>query len=468
MQNFTIENKIKVNQELKKVSFRYHTIITWAAFLLNPIWAISDYFNSSDYFLEFLIFRISISLISLSLFFTKNRFSNHPEILALIPFLGILIQNAYMYSVMDIVALQKHTFAYVALFIGAGMLIIWKPIYSISVIVISFLANIIFFVFNSKLTGNEILLNGGLLVITVALFMIFLIYLRTNLTKKEIIARLALAESNYQLEISKNTIEEKNKDINDSINYALRIQQAIFPPVEKIKANLNDYFILFQPKDIVSGDFYWFNKVQTTHQDGLPNHEVVVVAAVDCTGHGVPGALMSIIGNTILNQSLKELNVNSPADALQYLDRQLANNIHSINDGMDIALCSINQSTMELEYAGANNSLYIVRNKELIEIKADKKAIGGIDTSPNSTKTFTNHAIKLEKEDCIYLFTDGFADQFGGTKGKKLKYKNFQELLLKLNELKMDNQKEELLNYFNDWKGNLDQIDDVLVIGIRV
>jgi sigma-B regulation protein RsbU (phosphoserine phosphatase) len=458
MHNFTIENKLKVSQELKSVSFRYHTIITWVAFLLNPIWAISDYLNASEHFLEFLIFRISISLISLSLFFTKNRFSNHPEILALIPFLGILIQNAYMYSVMDISALQKHTFAYVALFIGAGMLILWKPIYSIIVIIISFLANVLFIALNSKLTVNEILSNGGLLVITVALFMVFLIYLRTNLTKKEI----------HQLEISKNTIEEKNKDINDSINYALRIQQAIFPPIEKINANFKDYFILFQPKDIVSGDFYWFNKVQTTHQDGLPNQEVVVFAAVDCTGHGVPGALMSIIGNTILNQSLKELNVNSPAEALQFLDSQLANNMHSINDGMDIALCSINQSTLKLEYAGANNSLYIIRNKELIEIKADKKPIGGADSTSISTKTFTNHSIQLEKDDCIYLFTDGFADQFGGTKGKKLKYKNFQELLLKFNELNMDNQKDALLNYFNEWKGNLDQTDDVLVIGVRI
>jgi serine phosphatase RsbU (regulator of sigma subunit) len=286
------------------------------------------------------------------------------------------------------------------------------------------------------------------------------------LTKKEIISRLALAASNEELAISKNIIEEKNKDIHDSINYALRIQQAIFPPVEKLKANLKDYFVFFQPKDIVSGDFYWFNKVETTPQDGSPNQEIIVVAAVDCTGHGVPGALMSIIGNTILNQSLKEPKVNTPADALSYLNRQLANNIHSINDGMDLSLCAINQSTMQLQYAGANNSLYIIRNKELIELKPDKQSIGG--THFEKDKIFTNHMFSLEKGDCIYLFTDGYADQFGGEKGKKLKYKNFQNLLIEINDFQMSDQKEKLANYFELWKGNLSQLDDVLVIGIRV
>ena len=466
MQNFSKENKDKVDQELKKAAYKYHTIIAMVAFVLNPIWAVGDYFNSPHHFIDFLIFRLSISLISLVLFFTRKKFYHYPEILAFIPFLGISIQNAYMYSVMDLVELQKHTFAYIALFIGAGMLVIWKPFYSILVVVISIISNVFLIALNSNLSLNEILTHGGLLLTTVAIFTIFLIYLRTNLTKKEIISRLALAASNEELAISKNIIEEKNKDINDSINYALRIQQAIFPPVEKLEANLNDYFVFFQPKDIVSGDFYWFNKVETTPQDGSPNQEVIVVAAVDCTGHGVPGALMSIIGNTILNQSLKEPKVNTPADALSYLNRQLANNIHSINDGMDLSFCAINQLTMQLQYAGANNSLYIVRNKELIELKPDKKSIGGSHFELD--KVFTNHIFELEKGDNIYLFTDGYADQFGGEKGKKLKYKSFQNLLLSISDLKMDIQKSKLEAYFSEWKGELDQVDDVLVIGIRI
>jgi serine phosphatase RsbU (regulator of sigma subunit) len=278
---------------------------------------------------------------------------------------------------------------------------------------------------------------------------------------------LALENSNLELEMKNELIEEKNKDINDSINYAQRIQQAIFPPLLKIEESLKDYFILFQPKDIVSGDFYWFSKLSTTATESKPAEQIIVLAAVDCTGHGVPGALMSIIGSTILNQSITEKSVNSPAEALTYLDRQLSTNLHSINDGMDIAFCAINQTTLQLQYAGANNPIYIIRNNELIEIKSDKIAIGGINEI-GQDKVFTNHTFQLEKNDCIYLFTDGFADQFGGEKGKKLKYKAFQNLLLDISGLPMKNQQKRLEEFFQIWKGKLDQIDDVLVIGVRI
>ena len=175
---------------------------------------------------------------------------------------------------------------------------------------------------------------------------------------------------------------------------------------------------------------------------------------------------MSIIGSVILNQSITEKTVNTPAEALSFLDGQLSNNLNSINDGMDISFYAINQSSLMLQYAGANNSIYIVRQNKLIEIKSDKIAIGG-NNENGSKKVFTNHVYQLEKNDCIYLFTDGFADQFGGDNGKKLKYKSFQNLLIEMGDFSMKEQQQKLVSFFQNWKGDLDQTDDVLVIGIR-
>ncbi len=467
MNKSTTEHVDEAEQELKTFALKYHSIVAWVAIILNPIWVVSDYFNSPHHLIDFFIFRVVVSVIILICVLSRKRFVRFPELMALIPFIGISVQNAYMYSVMGVEELQKHTFAYIALFIGAGMFVLWKPIYSILVVVVSLIANIILFSIFSHLQLSEILVNGGLLTTSVALFTIVLINTRTNLKRKAIVAELALAESKHQLEIKNEIIEEKNKNISDSINYAQRIQQAIFPPIAKIEGSLKDYFILFRPKDIVSGDFYWFSKVHTTPQNNEPAQEVVVIAAVDCTGHGVPRALMSIIGSTILNQSVSEKTVSSPADVLNYLNKQLANNLNSIADGMDMTLCAINQTKMELQFAGANNPIYIVRNKELMEIKPDKMAIGG-DHENFETKEFTNHIIKLEKNDCIYLFTDGYADQFGGEQGKKFKYKNFQKLLLDMQDNDMQDQKHVLNYHFEQWKGELEQVDDILIIGIRV
>ncbi|HEX8515550.1 MAG TPA: SpoIIE family protein phosphatase [Bacteroidia bacterium] len=452
--------------ELNATAYKYHVLIAWVAVGLNPIWAIGDYYTIPEHFNDFLIFRLAVSVLTLIVLLMRKRLKDFPELIALIPFIGISIQNAYMYSVMNIPELQKHTFAYIALFIGAGMFVLWKPVYSISIVVLSFVANIIFFKFNSHLYTSDILINGGMLTTSVALFTILLINTRTNLTKKEIIARLALAESFKQLEEKNEIIEEKNKDISDSINYAQRIQQAVLPPLEKLDAVLKEYFVLYKPKDVVSGDFYWHAKVKTTPPGG-PSHDIVVLAAVDCTGHGVPGALMSIIGSTILNQTVTNAAINTPADALSFLNKEVTKSLNSIKDGMDMALVAINLEKMELQYAGANNPIYIVRNKQFIEIKADKQAIGA-DTENSADKVFKNNIIPLEKGDCIYLFTDGYADQFGGPLGKKFKYKKFQELLVEIQDNTIQEQKH-ILNYHHEqWKGDLEQVDDILVIGVRV
>jgi sigma-B regulation protein RsbU (phosphoserine phosphatase) len=452
---------------LHTTAFKFHVIIAWVAVVLNPIWAVGDYFNAPNHFLDFFIFRIAVSIATVVVLGFRNKLKNKPELIALIPFIGISVQNAYMYSVMNVAELQTHTFAYIALFIGAGMFVLWTPLYSIIVVIVSFVANIILFRLNSQLQVGEILINGGMLTASVALFTILLIYTRTNLTKKEIIARLSLAASNKELEVKNKIILEKSKDIFDSINYAERIQQAMLPTFDRIGQDLKDFFILYKPKDVISGDFYWYANVQTTPASGKGEENIMVIAAVDCTGHGVPGALMSIIGSTLLNQTTTNAAVNTPADALGFLNRQINKTLNSIKDGMDMSLCAINMSKMELEYAGANNPLYIVRQGKLIEIKADKQSIGA-DMEHSEIKTFTNHRFELEKGDCIYLFTDGYADQFGGPAGKKFKYKQFHEVLTDIYEYPMKEQIRILDARHEAWRGTLEQVDDILVIGFRI
>ncbi len=453
--------------ELHATAFKFHVIIAWVAVALNPVWAIGDFYNIPNHFIDFLIFRIVVSIATLGVLAFRKKLKDKPELIALIPFIGISVQNAYMYSVMNAAELQTHTFAYIALFIGAGMFVLWSPLYSIIVVAISFAANIILFKLNSELHVGEILINGAMLTASVAVFTILLIYTRTNLTKKEIIARLSLAKSNEELAVKNKIILDKSKDMFDSINYAERIQHAILPGFDKIGQDLKDFFIYYKPKDVISGDFYWYANVQTTPADGKGEENIMVIAAVDCTGHGVPGALMSIIGSTILNQTTTNAAVNTPADALGFLNRQINKTLNSIKDGMDMSLCAINMSKMQMEYAGANNPVYIVRNGKLIEIKADKQSIGA-DVEHSEVKIFTNHRFDLEKGDCIYMFTDGYADQFGGPAGKKFKYKPFHELLIEIHENSMKDQIQILDARHEAWKGTLEQVDDILVIGFRI
>jgi serine phosphatase RsbU (regulator of sigma subunit) len=457
--------------ELNKSAFKFHVLVAWVAVILNPIWVVGDYLNIPNHFWDFFAFRIVVSALILGTIIFKKHFLKKPQIIALVPFIGISIQNSYMYSVMTIPEIQQHTFAYIALFIGAGMFVLWKTYFSLLVFGLSFLSNIVFFTLFGKLKLADVMINGGLLTLSVAVFTILLIKTRTNLVKKEIISRLALMNSNIQLENKNVIIEAQNKDIKDSLNYAKRIQHAILPPIDQLEDDFKEYFILYKPKDIVSGDFYWYSHTTTTPKDEQESEKVILISAVDCTGHGVPGALMSIIGNAILNQSLKDKAVNSPADALSFLNSQLAKNLTSINDGMDIALCAINKTTMKLYYAGANNPIYIIRKKELIEIKADKQAIGaGVDNYEN--KSFTNHVFDLQKDDSIYLFTDGYADQFGGSEsyrgGKKFKYRQFKELLVQVSDKPMKEQEQIIFQKHLEWKGNLEQVDDILIIGFKI
>lgn len=255
-------------------------------------------------------------------------------------------------------------------------------------------------------------------------------------------------------------LEEKNREITDSITYAKRIQHAILPPDKLIKEKLPNSFVLYKPKDIVAGDFYWLEQ----------KNDTILFAAADCTGHGVPGAMVSVICNNGLNRSVREYGLTDPGAILdktrEIVIEEFSKSEDEVKDGMDIALCSLKleDGGWKLKYAGANNPLWIIRNQEIIETKANKQPIGQFD-NPEPYKT---HELELQKGDTIYIFSDGYVDQFGGEKGKKFKTVAFRELLLSIQAKNMEEQKKIINDTFEAWKGNLEQIDDVCIIGVRV
>jgi len=303
--------------------------------------------------------------------------------------------------------------------------------------------------------------------ILVFLFAVFGIYVFDKFRTR----KLQMAKKSLEEKVQERTEElagknaelaEKNKDITDSIRYAKRIQEAILPPDKIIRKHLPNSFVFAKPKDIVSGDFYWIDK----------KDDLIVFAAVDCTGHGVPGAFMSIVGHNLLSQSLTETTEVVPSLLLDKLNRGVSETLKQtsedtkLRDGMDIALCTINFKLMELQFAGAYNPLFIVRGGEFIEVKGDNIAIGSYVDSQESK--YNNHKIQLQKGDTIYIFTDGYIDQFGGPDGKKFKLNQFKTMLSTLNGVSMDQQKIALEKSIDEWRGVLQQVDDILVIGVRI
>ncbi|MBN2482526.1 MAG: SpoIIE family protein phosphatase [Bacteroidales bacterium] len=272
--------------------------------------------------------------------------------------------------------------------------------------------------------------------------------------EKEMIAK--------QIMEQKEELSVKNKSITDSINYAKRIQTAMLPPYKMLKTIFPSSFILYMPKDIVSGDFYWINTM----------YDKTFLAAVDCTGHGVPGAFMSIIGFELFRKITSIEGLTRPSDILNRLNEDFHEIFKDVDnvvlrDGMDVAFCSIDKNNKILEFAGAFNPLYLIRDDKITEIKGDRFAIG-LDETNFMDQTFKNHIIPLQEEDIIYIFSDGFADQFGGPDGKKYKYRRFKHLLLNLHRLEMEKQREILENNVLEWRGEQEQVDDILIIGIKM
>jgi serine phosphatase RsbU (regulator of sigma subunit) len=313
----------------------------------------------------------------------------------------------------------------------------------------------------------------GLGLAIILVFVVFRSYKQNKKASAIITLQKQQAEMHRDKLQSQNIIiEEKKKEILDSINYAKRIQEAILPPMKEVREHLPESFILYQPKDIVAGDFYWMSVDQFEEEGSNVNSALssqVYIAAADCTGHGVPGAFMSLLGKENLDKALTS--AYSPGKILEELNRNIKNALkqntlaEATRDGMDIALLKLEKN--QLTYSGANRPLWIKRkNKpEMEEIKATKFAIGGFTANDQE---FTEHEVKLEKGDTLYLFTDGYPDQFGGEKQKKLTTKRFREILLSISDQPMHEQKDHLGKFMTEWCGGVEQVDDILVIGIRV
>jgi serine phosphatase RsbU (regulator of sigma subunit) len=288
---------------------------------------------------------------------------------------------------------------------------------------------------------------GGTFSLLIIAFLLFRAYRNKN-------------KSNILISQQKSQIEAKQTEILDSIQYAKRIQTAILPPLKLVKTYLKNSFIIYKPKDVVAGDFYWMEHVGDN----------ILFAAADCTGHGVPGAIVSVICNNGLNRSVREYGLTEPDEILNkardIVVQEFEKSEEVVKDGMDISLCSLSLTTYSLSWAGANNPIWIIRaaSNTLEEIKANKQPIGKCE----NPKPYTKHELILQKGDSIYIFTDGFQDQFGGAKNKKFKSANFKKLILKIQDKAMDEQKEAIETAFEDWKDSFEQVDDVCVIGVRV
>ena len=296
-----------------------------------------------------------------------------------------------------------------------------------------------------------------------------LLRMRKDLHENERVLEQKVIERTEEVVRQKEEIENKNqeleilyKHVTDSIRYAKRIQEAILPPDSMVKKLLPNSFILYRPKDIVSGDFYWLDE-----KEGK-----IFFAAVDCTGHGVPGAFMSIVGYNLLKEIIVKPTVNTPAQVMQKMKTGVSKTLHhgqsedNAKDGMDMTMCAIDFDNMVMHFSGAYNPMYLIREGQLFQYDGDSFPVGLMEGMED--KHFTDHKIDLKKDDMIYIFSDGYADQFGGPRGKKFMVSKFRDLLTRASGLEINAQKEFLLKTIEDWRGDLEQVDDILVMGVRI
>jgi serine phosphatase RsbU (regulator of sigma subunit) len=257
-------------------------------------------------------------------------------------------------------------------------------------------------------------------------------------------------------------IELQNIEITDSINYAKRIQTSILPDVNKLRESFKDAFILFKPRDIVSGDFYWFDKI---------DDDRFILVCADSTGHGVPGAFMSMIGSTLLQDIVTRQNITKPSEILTLLDKQIFSTLNQndelgvANDGMDMVVCEFNVKTRHIRFSSAMRPVIIVLENDSYYIKGNRSSVGGESVME---KYFDDQEYYLGEGDTIYLFSDGISDQFGGPEGKKMKIARLKHLLEQVSKMPMDKQKDAIIDYYDEWRGSYEQVDDILLMGVKV
>jgi phosphoserine phosphatase RsbU/P len=469
-------DEAQVRTEFDSSAFRSHYIACWIGILLNLLWIASDFVVFPEQITVFFSWRVVVSMAGLAflLFHRSWGLSVYDSLFVLAA--GISVQNAFMWSVMDEEHMKQHTFAYIALFIGVGMLLLWDFRYSVVLILLTVFSNLLFFfLFQVRLTFSQFLIDGALLVLTVAIFSIFLIRSRRRMAFSEIRSRLALQQSKEliqqehavvlsqknEIENQRNQLEESNREITSSITYAKRIQAALMPDEKTFQQIFQESFVFFQPKDIVSGDFFWIAE----------KNDKVFYATADCTGHGVPGGFMTMLGLTFLDEIVSVKGEIDPGKILDLLRDRLVTTLKQTGeigenkDGMDLVLCCIDRKKLKLSYAAANNSAFVVRGNELWEMKPDKQPCGFYHQS----LPFTTRHFQLQPEDIVFTFTDGYPDQFGGPKGKKFKYQQLEKLMLSSAQISAREQKKIFSQTIHDWMGETHpQIDDMLLIGLRI
>jgi len=314
---------------------------------------------------------------------------------------------------------------------------------------------------NAKIERKE----AEIVYLSVISFLIFVIlsWLAVLYRQKRKANKL-LRDSKEEIVTQSEIIFEKNREITDSINYARRIQDSLLVSEDEIRKHLPETFIYYQPKDIVSGDFYWFSKVK----------DELVLAAIDCTGHGVPGAFMSLIGHTLLNEIVNEKHITKPDVILKHLHLgimaalQQTGNDSASDDGMDMSLCTINPRQKRFRFAGAKNHLYVLQKDKLKILKANQHSVGGRPIRSDIKVEFTSYDFMYDANTSIYMLSDGYMDQFGGVQDTKFNSKRFKELLINNRDLPMQKQKEIIKDTINEWRGDREQVDDILVMGVKL
>ncbi len=403
----------------------------------------------------------------------QNKFINIVLVIAIINFVIAFIPDMYAisYQMIHYLAILSNVMVF-----AAAVVTFMKGFKPARFFIIAFfflIVGVFLYIFknfgvlpDTILTENGIQIGSGFQVVLLSFALadrIKILKERQERSQKETKKRLETKVKERTLEVTrqKEIIEAKNKDITDSINYAQKIQETILPNKSNLKDVLPESFIYYVPKDIVSGDFYWF--AQTRAQE-------LILVAMDCTGHGVPGAFMSMIGNDSLNHIIIESMITDPAEILDKMNKRVTKILKqkdertTTRDGMDMSLCKIDLATGKVTFSGANRPLYVIREQQLIIQKGDKYSIGGHDMI---NKTFTNKEVILEKGDMVYMFSDGYPDQFGGKNNRKFMTRRFKSLLTDMAHLDILDQENKLDDNINQWKGDHEQIDDMLVIGFR-
>lgn len=455
------EGEWEWQKEKEKLMANYNKLGSYVAIVLYPLWSLLDYYMAPESLkTAFYIERFVVAFLILMSMLLSRRLKWPHEIPVYAILLLIGTHIGYTCSEVSAAELSAYMLEYSTLFICAGMILLWDIKHSLLVVVT---VPLIFLGFNQigqAHSAEVILTNGGLLTISVLVVYVVLKAVRMRLHKKEFISRFTLNIAMDELQQKNQIISKKSSKITKSINYAKRIQEAILPKEEKLEKNFSNHFIYFQPKDIVSGDFYWF-----AEKDGK-----FFVTAADCTGHGVPGALMSMIGVELLNKIVFAEDISSPDKILNKLHQQIRKTLKqqqsNNRDGMDMALCVIDRQEQKLEFAGAKNPLIYVRKGKFRRIKGDKMPIGGVQKE--QVRNFQNHSLPFDEHTSIYMFSDGFQDQFGGKEGRKFYSRRFLKLLEYLSQKPMAVQKSILQERFKKWRANsYRQVDDVLVMGLK-